>query len=174
MKSRRIKIVSLTVLACFTLVACSSGSTATLKLDKVVMFNIPQTTILSGGWSTAERGGTWSDGKVATLSLSVDKAASKGVTLALSSFAFLAKGHESVQVDVLANTEKIATENYTKLGNSTVRNLVIPSQAFVSQPGHLQLTFMIKSPVSPKTLGLSTDARQLGIALVSIKLIKVN
>jgi len=179
MKSNKVKVLSVAVLVCLALAGCGSRSTspkniASLALGKAVIFNTPQTSILTSGWSGNEPWGTWSDGKIAILNLVLDPGDSKALTLALDSHAFLAKGHESIKVDVLANTVKITTMSYTPTDKTTIRDLVIPTKALVAQPGHLKLTFVIRSPVSPKSLGLSADARQLGIGLVSIELIKAN
>jgi hypothetical protein len=194
MKKRPIIVLSGVLIGLFLLAGCgsmnaSNGTSSagnptnviapvvvipTLALGKIVKFAKPKSLMLSSGWSDSEVWGTWSVAKVATLDMKVDPAYSKTLTLVLNCRAFLVKSHNSIQVKVLANGASIATLHYALTDKVSVRTLKVPAAALDKQLGHLQLTFEIGSPASPKAMGVSDDPRNLGIGLVSIELTKAS
>jgi hypothetical protein len=142
-----------------------------VNFGEVVTFDGQGSFPLGQGWAPSEVWGTWSVANTADLDLPINPAYQAGLTLALNSQAFVAKGHESVQVDVLANTIKVSTMKFTMTDHAgSIHTIWIPPNALAKDPGHLYLTFVIKTPATPLSLGLTTDKRRLGMGLISIEL----
>jgi hypothetical protein len=149
--------------------SCNSR-TLNIELGEIIKVTGSQKFSLGEGWSTPESWGTWSDGEKASLEMQIDSRYPNGLTLSLDSSTLLSASHQSLRVDVLANEIKVGVINYSLADNRRIRSFAIPPQALETNPGTLQIVFAIHGAVSPKSLGLSNDPRQLGIGLVSIEL----
>lgn len=124
---------------------------------------------LGPGWSQIEKWGVWSDKKVASLSLPIKNTPIKEI-----SFNFVIQvfngGPNSQDISVYVNDHHAATWVYPAKRNLHKRRLdYAPPQKFSLD--RLKVTFKISNPLSPKELGMSSDARKLGIGLREISFI---
>ncbi len=119
------------------------------------------------GWSLADEGfGTWSDGDRAEINVSLRPGAPPLFFNALVR-PFLAKGHSRLDVALTANGVPVAEWSFDSSRaadrNWSWRHVQLP--AAVSASGDIQIVMSIRSPASPRSLGLSADLRDLGIAI---------
>jgi hypothetical protein len=126
--------------------------------------------ILGDGWSTAENWGTWSDGDTASVLLALSSTPKKDIELLIDGHAFLSDKHPSQEVDVLVNNHQVSTLKYDLQSNSGVRVVKIPKALALEKNGQLSIKFNFETPKSPAELGLSTDARRLGLGIVSLEI----
>ncbi|MDD5175816.1 MAG: DUF6311 domain-containing protein [Sterolibacterium sp.] len=122
------------------------------------------------GWSAPENWGTWSDGDTASLLLDLSSRPKNDLELLIDGHAFLADKHPSQEVDILVNNHHAATLNYNQQHNSGVRVVKIPKVLALEKNGQLLIKFNFKNAKSPAELGLSEDARRLGLGIVSLEL----
>lgn len=133
--------------------------------------------LLLDGWSTAEPWGRWSEGEQARVVMEIGNSSQEDIELLVEARAFLKEvAHEAQQVEVFFDDQRLGTLKYAASVDlaPSVRVLQIPRERMPETTGgatswHV-LTFRIKSPRSPADLGLSVDARKLGIGLVSLDL----
>ena len=80
---------------------------------------------------------------------------------------FLVKGHSRLDVSLTANGVSVAEWSFdinrAADRDWSWRHVQLP--AAVSASGEIQIAMHIRSPASPRSLGLSTDSRNLGIAI---------
>ncbi|TXJ17470.1 MAG: glycosyltransferase family 1 protein [Afipia sp.] len=119
------------------------------------------------GWSVADEGfGTWSDGERAEMNFTIAPDAPPLFFNALVR-PFLVKGHSRLDVSLTANGVSVAEWSFdisrTADRDWSWRHVQLP--AAVSASGEIQIAMHIRSPASPRSLGLSTDSRNLGIAI---------
>ena len=118
----------------------------------------------SSGWSQPETNHTWTNSGEAVLSINLNNSDNKDLKLRMEAFPFLGKGKLKQQtVDVSVNGSKVVSWNVTKKGWYEAD---IPASA--NNDSKLMLKFTISDPLSPKELGLSKDARKLGIAVTEM------
>jgi hypothetical protein len=118
------------------------------------------------GWSEAESTHSWTDGAVSVLAMRISPATNP-LTLTMKLAGFVRDPEfPSQPVEVYANDEKIADWNVRDRADYTA-----PIPPAISQSGGL-LTITLKIPkaASPKSLGLSNDARLLGLACIEVSL----
>ena len=138
-------------------------------LGRAIIFNELNPPIWPG-WSRAEKWGTWSDGDSALLLLALSSTPKNDLELLIDGHAFLADKHPSQEVDVLVNGHPVDTLKYDLQTNSGVRVVKIPKALALEKNGQLLIKFNFKNPISPAELGLSADARRLGLGIVSLEL----
>jgi hypothetical protein len=111
------------------------------------------------GFSNAEAGYRWTEGHTSTVTCKVDQPYR---TAQLQIAPFLTPGHQHQRAGISVNGGPVVNVEFT--GDSAVRLVDVPLPASV--PG-TEFVFTITTPdaVSPQQLGLSTDARVLGIAV---------
>jgi hypothetical protein len=126
-------------------------------------------TTLIGGWSWPEPNGRWSVEREATIAWSL---AGKGGDLSLfvDGNAFLHKRAPKQSVELWANDRLIARWRFQAGKPSPLPARLCLPRSVIGKSDVLLLTFLIRSPRSPAELGISTDARTLGIRLRSITL----
>ncbi len=126
-------------------------------------------TPLIGGWSWPESNGRWSMEKEATIAWSL---AGKGGDLLLfvDGNALLHKKAPKQSVELWANDRLIARWRFRAGKPSPLPARLCLPRSLIGKSDVLLLTFLIRSPRSPAELGISTDARTLGIRLRSITL----
>jgi Uncharacterised nucleotidyltransferase len=137
-------------------------------LGETLAFGAGDEDMLAGGWNDGESEGRWTSGPLARLLLRVAPATMASFdadTLALEFLALPLLGAPArpLRVEVLANGHSLATLLYgeTNPGRSPVR---VPLPTNVLDPtGELLLAWRIREPRSPQELGISTDARPLGL-----------
>mgnify|MGYP001396370092 CR=1 FL=1 len=119
---------------------------------------------LEKGWSAAEQGITWTDGKKASLLLSVPPTSSD---LVLSSILIphVSSKVTKQQVNIYVNGQKIGEWNATKEGEYSIK---IPKELVTTSI--LKLEFELPDSISPAKLGTGSDLRELGIAMISLKI----
>lgn len=122
---------------------------------------------LGEGWSDTEVGfGVWSDGGRAELNFTV-KPSATALVLSAQVLPFLVEAHPRVDVSVAANGVLVAEWSFDANEPGGLdwswRHASIPQK--VMADGEIQLVLHIISPASPRSLNLSNDARQLGLAL---------
>jgi Family of unknown function (DUF6311) len=124
------------------------------------------------GWSDPEPGGTWSDGDTSLLfiDLSSSSPPKSDVELLIEGHVFLDDKHPSQEIDVLVNKLHVATLKYDHRSNGGIRTVKLPKRLALENDGHLLIRFNYKNPKSPAELGLSDDARRLGLSIVSLEL----
>jgi hypothetical protein len=122
---------------------------------------------LGEGWSEVEEGmGAWSDGDRAEINFSL-KPDAKVLFFSAQVRPFLATGHLRVDISLTANDVLVSQWSFNdeRPGDRdwSWRHVEIPEHVTASDK--IQIVLSIRSPVSPKELGLSSDSRKLGIAL---------
>lgn len=121
------------------------------------------------GFSHSEDWGTWSDGPMAIAMFRVAEAGELRAEFVLHPFVPDKKRELTVTVTVnglLMDTWRFRGPDTTE---PRTRSLRIPQDA-VGQGGVIWLAFAIKNALSPRQLGLSDDARALGIGLHGVTL----
>jgi hypothetical protein len=121
------------------------------------------------GWSAAEPNFTWSEGTSAKVALPIGANAG-ALTLKLTTAALI-KGPELPfqPVEVYANGKKIAD---WQVGDVAEFSATIPAD-MTTDTRALTIEFRTPKAVSPKSLGLNSDTRALGICVHSLELVKI-
>jgi len=126
------------------------------------------------GWSAPEKWGTWSDGDTAFLFLCLSSLPKNDLELLIEGHAFLTDKHPFQEVDILVNGHHVATLKYDQQSNEGLRVVKLPKPLALGKNGQLLIRFNFKNPKSPIELGLSSDARRLGLGIVSLELKTAN
>jgi hypothetical protein len=122
--------------------------------------------LLGRGWSVSEPWGRWSDGDEAALILrfaDVSRAADVHLSLA----PFVPPGRVQ-RVEVAANGHAVAQWRFTTPGAQDVSFHIRPED--IRPDGIVNLTFSLPDAVSPRSLGLSADPRQLAFRLIGLRI----
>ncbi|MGL5164768.1 MAG: glycosyltransferase [Afipia sp.] len=119
------------------------------------------------GWSSVEEDfGIWSDGDRAEINFSIRPDA-KPLFFNVQVSPFLAAAHSQLDISLTANQVPVAEWSFdaARRGDRdwSWRHAQIP--VHVVADGDIQVVLDIRSPASPKELGLSADVRKLGLAL---------
>jgi len=118
-----------------------------------------------GAWSKSENWGTWSDGPLAKIYIPLDKGHQQFINLTLMAFA--------------SNDEKIQSVEFTydgssykkiELNKSSLNQIKVQITSKMKSDGYALLEFKILKPISPKSIGIGNDERQLGIGLVKLEI----
>jgi hypothetical protein len=118
------------------------------------------------GWHPAEDEFTWTEATTAVLGLKVP-AGAESVTMHARMAGMIKEPQvRSQPVQVLVNNKKVADWN---VGNTAEFNAKIPAD-IVKNGGPLQITFKVLQAKSPKELGVSEDARVLGVRIYDLDL----
>jgi hypothetical protein len=124
--------------------------------------------LLLGGWSAPAETFVWSEGKQATLIFKID-ADAKPSRLELELEAYLPNDKSQQIVDIAINDNKVATLHFDAQHNRGKYSLDL-TPLNIAADVLITVQFTIHHPLSPKALGLSDDARLLGIGLHGIEL----
>ena len=121
------------------------------------------------GWAMPEKWGVWSDGPEARLVVDPKPGSLGGGDLGLivRAMGFVTPKHPRQTVDVLVNGTSVALWTF-ELGDGFVERRARVPAAVVKFP--LEITFRIRNAMTPAQLGISGDARRLGIGLASLRL----
>ena len=130
---------------------------------RVVYSRLRRGKLLGSGWSIPESWGRWSDGAEAVLILRFADV-SRGADFHLSLAPFVMPGHDQ-RVEVSANGNAVARWRFTTPDARDV-SFHIPV-AYVRPDGIVRLTFSLPDAASPRSFGLSVDARQLAFRLIA-------
>ncbi len=120
----------------------------------------PKRTLLYG-WSEPEASGRWTDGPDAVLAVQRDRP-EHDLTINFSLFGMLAEAAPNLDVEVWSGRHRLDTWKFAYPDTGMqLRTLQVPSKIMTGR--FLVLTFVIREPRSPSSLGISSDVRRLGI-----------
>jgi hypothetical protein len=122
------------------------------------------------GWFGAESWGAWTERSTAVVMLKLLDIPNRDLVLSIEGQAFLTDKNPVQSIEVLVNRHYVETLRYTFPSGIDTRVITISKSLVQEKNGLLIIEFKMKSPKSPAELGLSTDARLLGLALVSLRL----
>lgn len=135
------------------------------RMNTVVHTNIggkPQK-YLTSGWSNPESWGVWSDGSQAKILIYPGSLnGHDGLRFRGLFNGFVADSQQVV--DVLINNQYITSWEFNAANESSEKTLDIPKSS-LNNDNSIEITFNIKKPASPKSLGISDDFRKLGISM---------
>jgi len=118
--------------------------------------------LLSSGWAGLEVDRVWSEGKQARIMFKTTSQSAG--TLKLDLEAFLPKPEFSQSVSFVLNGKPVSQVKFSALNSR--QTISIPVEA----SDHVQdLQLLIENPISPKSAGLSSDSREIGVALFSLE-----
>lgn len=121
------------------------------------------------GWSSAEPQFTWTEGDTAVMAVRVPPT-DTAVALKMMAAGFTNPPELTAQpVEVFVNDKKIADWEVSRPAEQTA---MIPPE-MVKEGGLLTFTFKMPKATSPKSAGVSEDARVLGLSVYSFELRKV-
>jgi glycosyltransferase involved in cell wall biosynthesis len=124
---------------------------------------------LASGWSRPAAQGVWSDGACAQLLFDFGSRPHQDLTLELGLTPFLPPGTAVRRVAVTVGDGAPAP---IELDGPTTLTLPVPASSF--RASFLTVDFQFDDPASPLSAGLSEDARELSIMLVSARLAPVD
>lgn len=114
-------------------------------------------------WSIAQAPGTWAEGHAASIALNFGPTPSTDLEVQADTYAFLPPQRPAQRVIVTANGVEVARWRFDAANPGGLRRARIPRSAM--QGGVLRLAFQMPDAVSPLSLGLSDDPRQLSLGL---------
>ena len=120
------------------------------------------------GWSSAEKGGTWSIGERSVLSVPLSKPPQTDLLLMLTAHAFTPPQRPRLNEKLQVNGRVLAEWSITDRQSTVTEQVRLPLD--ILRSGSLQIEFLNKDPRSPAEFNLSTDNRKLGLALETIRL----
>lgn len=130
------------------------------------------TNLLINGWSIAENWGTWSDGKNASLALPcwvIENQLNTFHIIELELTPFIAPSHLYTKLTIHLGTSAVWSGS---LVQQSIIQITLPDKA--CEINNSLLRFAIDNPVSPLSLGISSDNRKLGIGLLRIRFVSSN
>jgi len=132
----------------------------TLVLDEVKTRQLSNYLVFTQGWSRQEKWGLWSDGHLSRFNFKISKKQrqQKSIKITLNGRYF--NGVENTEITI--NNKKYNSQPLTNAF------FIVPVELIKDQMINIELKH--HSIISPKELGLSSDARNLKFGLVSIKL----
>jgi hypothetical protein len=132
------------------------------------------TSVLCGGWGGAERRGRWTLGPRARLLLRLARAV-PALDLEFEAAPFLGPLPRTLAVAVHVNGARVHSLSYEGVDRDPLEpvmtRVALPA-AIVGDDGEILLEWRIAAPCSPQSLGVSADARPLGLFLVKVALLE--
>jgi hypothetical protein len=133
---------------------------------------------MRGEWGDAEDWGVWTVGRHAGLSLKFEAGQPEPRMLRALVMPFLTESHRRVSVRVSIMGQQIAKWAFDISGPVGAGwhwcEAAIPSHNSEEHSGQLDISFDVDSPMSPATLGLSSDQRTLGLGFQKLSLTTIN
>ncbi|CAN5306418.1 hypothetical protein BH10PSE11_BH10PSE11_06090 [soil metagenome] len=118
------------------------------------------------GWSDPETEGRWTDDSEAALALDIGPA-TQGVKIGVTVSPMLVSRLRRMRVKIWANDVRLPDWLFKRQDRAPHRRILdIPGKALTGQP--LVLTFVLRNPRSPKSLGISSDDRRIGLFVRSL------
>jgi hypothetical protein len=118
---------------------------------------------LSHGWASPEEWGVWSNSNEAGIQLNISGLnKEEDITFKGNFSGYIAQGSQIVQV--YANENLVGTWEFNSSNSEGDKEVIIPKNILKNMET-LNINFKISNPVSPASLGLSDDKRDLGIAM---------
>ncbi|HET6912116.1 MAG TPA: hypothetical protein VFH71_02105 [Rhodanobacteraceae bacterium] len=128
------------------------------------------TDFLRSGWSPPESWGIWSLGTEAVLDFDTGFLPDQGhgLLIDLRANVFVTASHPVQRIEVSIDGKSVA--HYKVAYPQTSLEMRIPvSQATLDSAKQFQIEFALPDAVSPRSLGMSADARQIALGLVSAR-----
>ncbi|PDT88676.1 glycosyl transferase [Bradyrhizobium sp. Y36] len=122
------------------------------------------TAALIEGWSEPEQWGTWSIARNCVLRFAMDPIPSRPVALVLACRAFVSDGNPRLQAICRVGNGPQQQLSFSRGSFAGQRRLMLDPAA-IAADGTLTISLSLSDPRSPADLGLSSDARPLGIGL---------
>ena len=119
------------------------------------------------GWSEPEQWGTWSVARNCVLRFEVHPIPSRPVELVLACRAFVSDGNPQLRAACRVGNGAQQQLTFSKEAFAGLRRLMLDPAA-IAADGTLTISLSLSDPRSPADLGLSSDARPLGIGLERI------
>ncbi len=121
---------------------------------------------LKTGWSKAEEDGRWSEGITAHLAIALDSTDDIQMTIDAEAFTYPNKVREQT-ITLTVNGTLVKTWTRQNEQHTIQETITLPKNTLTA--ANDDFLFTISQPSSPLTLGISDDARNLGLKLKSIK-----
>ena len=121
------------------------------------------------GWSLPEETGTWTDGREARLSFTLEASPDRDLRMSVLLAAFVQDRRPRLDADVVVNGRRLVRWTFRAPEEFHARDLVIPG-AIASRRRPLEVVFHVRDPRSPAAMGLRGDLRRLGLHLHSFVL----
>ena len=139
---------------------------------KTIVFNdknLHATYYLSEGFSSPEPWGVWSEEEQAEIKFSLNKSPIQPVSVLLNSTAWIAKGHESFSASAFFKGKQISMQKFNDHKAIDWQFYISPQDIGTDREIVIKLKF--SNSTSPLLVGQSTDSRNLGIGLLSLKVV---
>jgi hypothetical protein len=121
------------------------------------------------GWAIAEDCGRWTVREEAHLLMRLDRQPDICLAVEAALFPFCPEQRPNLEVEVLINGHSIDTWRFTAPGSIERRQMAVSAQV----TGTLtHILFRIREPVVPAHLGISSDTRALGLAMIELRLVE--
>ena len=139
--------------------------------DEEILFSAGEANaaLLINGWSQIEGWGVWSQGSISDILIRLPANGGKNVNMRGVFLAFVNQRHPVQVLDIFVNEEKLDRLRFEHGKENITHQLTIPASVFERSPTQTHIRFVVASPVSPASLGLSADTRQLGVAMHSLQ-----
>ena len=119
---------------------------------------------LCGTWSKPENWGTWSDGSLAKIFIPISNQQTKSITITLQ--AFVNGKHPEQKIEYTTDGDNFKSISLNQFAGN---QLEIPINVSMRADGYALIEFKLLNPVSPKSLGMGDDTRELGIGITKLE-----
>jgi Family of unknown function (DUF6311) len=119
---------------------------------------------LCGTWSKPENWGTWSDGSLVKIYIPIPNPNAKEITISLQ--AFVNGKHPEQRVEYTTDGRDFKSISLNQFSGNQIN---VPVNSVMRTDGYALLEFKLLNPVSPKSLGMGDDSRELGIGLTKVE-----
>ncbi len=143
---------------------CEIGATVTLGEGA------DDESMLADGWGAAEPLGRWTLGGLAQLLMRVP-APTAQFELEFDAIPFVGSPKRTLRTEVLVNGRRVASFAYDQANSGPSAVRVPLAHEAVERHGGMLLGWRIVNPRSPRSLGVSEDARELGLFVRRVSLI---
>jgi hypothetical protein len=122
------------------------------------------------GFSQPESWGRWTDGNIAHFELDYGKTASEPLYMEIEWYGFVSPKHPKTSASVLVMGKYIDKLEFEYGSAPLVKRIALPNAISGTLP--IAVDLIVNQPHSPKELGLSLDARKLGVSIRRICIVK--
>ena len=124
---------------------------------------------LGNGWSITKSWGTWSLGSSSGILLRLTSGLGDDLRLKVHADAFVHKGRPTKTFAVIVNGKQVAEWKYNA-GDGIKEYVAEIGKALIPPSGALRIKFVPSFVKSPKSAGVSSDARELSFGLIDLSL----